>query len=386
MVIIAFLLKTMLVFTALFLLYNIFLKNTTFLRFRRWYLIGVPVLSFLIPYIITLLSPKYYCPEPGSVLAWIDGTVRHFSGTNWLIETWGIHLVNIIVVSILGLGFVLVTAKYAYSLWTMYQFMKESRFVSKNDRYTIRTGNKGNGCFCFLKTIYLCSPSLNEQNLRIILEHEKAHIRQKHYIDVWLSAMCDFFFWYCPFTKQFQLAWEEVLECLADHEAILSLKIEPIVYQSVLYSSMEYSNAFTNINTAFGRSMVAKRLLFISSKPSKIRRLLPKVVFCFVFLGIIATALVIMDVKISEFQKIIKIRNAGYDLHEVTTGYVLDSNTEKPVIRATVQGDQVSAVTDNDGFFFIKKTSSRLSVQHRAYKQMNTLATNGSIIKLSQQK
>lgn len=386
MVIIAFLLKTMLVFTALFLLYNIFLKNTTFLRFRRWYLIGVPVFSFLIPYIITLLSPKYYCPEPGSVLAWIDGTVRHFSGTNWLIETWGIHLVNIIVVSILGLGFVLVTAKYAYSLWTMYQFMKESRFVSKNDRYTIRTGNKGNGCFCFLKTIYLCSPSLNEQNLRIILEHEKAHIRQKHYIDVWLSAMCDFFFWYCPFTKQFQLAWEEVLECLADHEAILSLKIEPIVYQSVLYSSMEYSNAFTNINTAFGRSMVAKRLLFISSKPSKIRRLLPKVVFCFVFLGIIATALVIMDVKISEFQKIIKIRNAGYDLHEVTTGYVLDSNTEKPVIRATVQGDQVSAVTDNDGFFFIKKTSSRLSVQHRAYKQMNTLATNGSIIKLSQQK
>jgi len=383
MAIIVFLLKTMLVFGTLFSLYHLFLKNTTFLRLRRWFLTGIPIFSFVIPYIITLLTPKYFCPESGSVLAWIDGTMRHFAVTNWLMETWGIQLVNILVVSILGLGFALVTVKYAISLWSMYQFLKDSRFVSKNDMYTLRTGNNGNGCFCFLKTIYLCSPSLNEQNLNIILEHEKAHIRQKHYIDIWLSAMCDFFFWYCPFTKQFQLAWEEVLECLADREAIRTLRIEPIVYQSVLYSNMEYSNVYTTINPAFGRSMVAKRVLFISGKPSNIRRLIPNLVFCFVFLGIITTALAVMDVKIFKLQKIIKIRNAGYDLHEVTTGYVLDSYTEKPVIKATIQADHVSAVTDNDGFFFIKKTTSRLSVRHTAYKQKNTPATNGSIIKLN---
>jgi len=383
MAIIVFLLKTMFVFAALFSMYNLFLKNTTFLWLRRWYLIGVLIFSFLIPYITTLLTPKYYCPEPGSVLAWIDGTVRHFVLTNWLTETWGRQLVNILVISLLGLGFVLVTAKYTFSLWNMYRFLKDSRFVSKTGMYTLRTGNTGNGCFCFLKTIYLCGPSLNEQNINVILEHEKAHIRQKHYIDVWLSAMCDFFFWYCPFTKQFQLEWEEVLECLADREAIRTLRIEPIIYQSILFSSMEYSNVFTSINPAFGRSMVAKRLLFISTKPSNIRRLLPNLLFSFVIMCIITTALVIMDIKIFELRKINEIRNAGYDLHEVTTGYVLDSNTEKPIIKATVQGDHVSAVTDNDGFFFIKKTSSRLSVQHTAYNQMNTLATNGSIIKLS---
>ena len=383
MAILVFLLKTMFVFAALFSLYHFFLKNTTFLRLRRCYLIGVLFLSFLIPYISTLLTPKYYYPEPGSVLAWIDGTVRHFPVTNWLTEAWGRRLVNIFVISVLGLSFVLATAKYAYSLWQMYRFLKDSRLVSKNGMFTLRTGNKGNGCFCFLKTIYLYSPSLNEQNINIILEHEKAHIRQKHYIDVWLSATCDFFFWYCPFTKQFQLAWEEVLECLADREAIHALRIEPIVYQSVLYSNMEYSSIFTAINSAFGRSMVAKRLLFISSKPTHIRRLLPNLLFSSAILCIITATLAAMDVKIFELRKINEIRNAGYDLHEVTTGYVLDGNTEKPVIKATVQGDQTSAVTDSDGFFFIKKTTSQLSVRHASYNQKNTLATNGSIIRLS---
>jgi hypothetical protein len=285
-------------------------------------------------------------------------------------------------VSILGMGFMIVTVKYTFSLGEMCRFLKGSRLVTKNRQYTLRTGNKGNGCFCFLKTIYLCSPSLNEKNINIILEHEKAHIRQRHYIDICFSAICDFLFWYCPLIKQFQLAWEEVLECLADREAIRTLQIEPIVYQSVLYSNVEYSNVFTAINHAFGRSMVAKRLLFISSKPSAIKQVLPQLLFSFVVVCIITSALAVMDIKIFQLRKINEIRSAGYDMHEVTTGYVLDSSTEKPVTKATVKGDRMSAVTDNNGFFFIEKTSSRLSVQHRAYNQKNTIASNGSIIKI----
>ena len=382
MTIIVYLLKTTVVFVTLFSLYNLFLKNTTFLQLRRWYLSGALFLSFLIPWISTWLLPKHYYPEPGSFLAWIDGTVRHFPITNWLTASHGNQLVNILTMTILGVGFVLVAIKYTFSMGEMYRFLRGTRLVSKNRQYTIRTGNKGNGCFCFLKTIYLCGPSLNEQNINIILEHEKAHIRQRHYVDIFFSALCDFFLWYCPCTRQFQLAWEEVLECLADREAIRSLRIEPIVYQSVLYSNVEYSNVYTAVNQAFGRSMVAKRLLFISSKPSSIRRVLPHLFFSIAVVCVITTALAIADIKIFHLRKINEIRNAGYDLHEVTTGYVLDSSTKKPVTQATVKGDRMVAVTDNNGFFFIEKTSSKLSVQHKAYNQKNTIASNGSIIKI----
>ena len=368
MAVFLYLLKTMLVFVTLFALYHVFLKNITFLNLRRWYLVGTLFLSFLIPCISTLLLPKHFHPEPESVLAWIDETVRHFSFTSWLIESWAPDLGNMLATLVLGLVFVLVAVKYTYSLWTVYNFLKGSHLVSKNEQYTLRTGNKGNGCFCFLKTIYLCSPLLNEQNINVILEHEKAHIRQKHYLDICLSAMCDFFFWFCPFIKKFQLAWEEVLECMADREAIRALQIDPIVYQSVLYANVEYSNISTVFNQAFGRSMIAKRLLFISQKPTNNKRVLPHLLFSFIVASVITVSLAFVDTQIFQLQKIKEIRNAGYDLDEVTTGYVLDLYTEKPVNNAIVKGDDTIAVTDNDGFFFMK-TSSQLNIRHISYNQ-----------------
>ena len=358
MTVFVYLLKTMVVFVTLFLLYHISIEKTTFLRFRRWYLISMLFLSFLLPWVSTMLMPKYFNPEPESAMAWIDGTIRHFTFTKWLTESS--DLLNMIVVLVLGIGFALAAVKYSYTLGAMYRFLKRSHLVSKNEQYTLRTGNKGEGCFCFLKTIYLCNPSLNEQNINIILEHEKAHIQQKHYIDICLSAICDFFFWFCPVTKRFQRAWEEVLECQADRQAIRTLQIDPINYQSALYENIQYSNLTPIFNHAFGRSLVAKRLIFISQKPTKYKRMISRAVLSFVAVGIITVSLAFVDTQLFQLQKIKEIRNVGYDLHEITTGYVLDRNTEKPVINALVRGENAIAVTDSDGFFFMK-TSSHLS-------------------------
>jgi hypothetical protein len=282
------------------------------------------------------------------------------------------------------MGFAFVTVKYALSLAAMHRFMKGSRLVSKNNQYTLRTGNKGAGSFCFLKTIYLCGPLLNEKNMNIILEHEKAHIRQKHYLDIWLSAICDFFFWFCPFTKQFQRAWEEVLECLADHEAIRTLQIEPIAYQSVLYANVEYSSVLTSFNHAFGRSMIARRLLFISKEPTKRRRIIPPLFFTFVVAVIITAVFAVLDLQIFQLRKINDIRNAGYNFSEVTTGYVFDRNTEKPVTNAIIKADDAVAVTDKNGFFFIEKKSSKLTVQHVAYNKKVVMVADSSMIRMEQ--
>ena len=380
MVIFVFLLKTTVVFVTLFSLYQIFLKNTTFLRLRRWFLISTLFLSFLIPWASVLMFPKFCNPEHGTVLAWIDGILHRFAVSNLLEH----DLLNVFMITVLGVGFAFVTVKYTFSLVAICRFMKGSHLVSKNNQFTLRTGNKGAGSFCFLKTIYLCGPSLNEQNMNIILEHEKAHIRQKHYLDIWLSAICDFFFWFCPFTKQFQRAWEETLECLADREAIRVLQIEPIVYQSILYANVEYPSVLTTFNHAFGRSMIAKRLLFISKEPTKKRRIIPPLFFSFVVTGIITAVFASLDIQIFQLRRINEIRNAGYSFSEVTTGYVLDCDTEEPVSNAIVKANDAVAVTDKDGFFFIKKKSSTLTVQHVAYNKKEVSVADSSMIRMEQ--
>ena len=380
MTIFIYLLKTIVVFVTLFSLYQIFLKDITFLQLRRWYLICTLFLSFLIPCANMLLLPQFYFPEPKSVLARIDDAVRQYAFFSRISESLENNMDNMLVFFVLGTGFVLATIRYIFTLGAIYRFLKESHLISENEQYSLRTGNKGNSCFCFLKTIYLFSPSLNEQNINIILEHEKAHIRQRHYFDMWLSAICDFFFWFCPFIKYFRFAWEEVLECLADREAINTLQIEPIIYQSVLYANMGYSNSLPVFNYAFGRSLVAKRLLFISQKPTHIKRIVPRLLFFFVTVGFMITSLVLLDTQFSRLRKINEIRNTGYDLHEVITGYVVDSDTGKPVTHAIVKGNNAIAITDHDGFFFIEKASSKLSVQHIAYSNENTMASGELII------
>ncbi len=382
MSIIVYLMKTTIVFVTLFSLYNVFFRGITFLRLRRWYLNATLVLSFLIPSISPHILPCYYHPEHGSVLAWLNDAARQFIATSWLTEPSGDHLINILIITLFGISFAFVTVKYIISVVGMCKFLKNSPVIAKDKDCTLRTGHKGEGCFCFLKTIYLHSPSLNEQNVNIILAHEKAHIHQKHYVDMWILAICDYFFWFYPLIKQFKRAWEEVLECLADREAIHSLQIKPIVYQSALYSNMEYSSMQPFLNSAFGRSMIAQRLLFISKKPSSTKKILLKLGLPVLSICMLTTCLALMDIQIFQLQKINLIRNAGYELNEVTTGFVLDSDTGKPINNVIIQPEteDAFATTDKDGFFYIEKSTSKLKVLHVAYSKKNTTASNNLII------
>jgi len=360
MAVFVYFLKTMLAFTALFLLYRATVGNTTLLTLRRRCLFAMLPLSFLLPWASALL-PKYYLLEPESFLAWADATLRRFAFAGQIGAS--AELLDRTIYIALGAGFFAAAVKLALSLLSTRRFLKDSRLVTKNEHYTLRTGNNGKECFCFLKTIYLSNPLLNEQNLDIILEHEKAHVRQKHYLDVCFSALCGLLLWFFPLVKRFRSAWEEVLECMADRQVISALQIEPIAYQSALCASMGYSMECSNIpnpfNQAFGRSMLAKRLLFISRKPTEKKRLLPRAVLSLIAMATITAALAFMDAQIFKLQKIGEIRNAGYELHEVTAGYVFDCMTDMPVANAIIKGEGAIAVTDSDGFFFMKASPSR---------------------------
>ncbi len=343
------------------------------------------ILSFLIPWVTPYLISNYYHPNPQSLLARLDAAIRSFRGTSWLTEAWANHTINVFIIVTLATCFVLVVGKCLYHLIGMYRFFKDSTLLSKNEQYTLRSGTNGKGSFCFFKTIYLHSPSLSTQNIDIILEHEKAHIRQCHYIDLWVMTLCDCFFWFFPFIKRFQKAWEEVLECLADREAIDELQIKPIAYQTVLYSSVEYNTLALLPNSAFGRTMIAQRMLFLSKKPSCRKRMMFKMSLPIVAIGLLTMGLALVDEQVTQLQKINHIRESGYNLEDVTTGYVLDNKTGKPVSNAFIKLDKknVTTVSGDDGFFFIEKSKhSKINVLHIAYNYQLTPAAEDLIIRV----
>ncbi len=383
MAIVVYLLKTSVVFTVLFSLYNIFLKNVTFLRLRRWYLHVTLVLSFLIPWISSQLLPHYYT-YPTSFLVWLNSHITQY--TTWLTHPWINQVVYMAVIIALAINFIWVTIRYLFNLIKTRRFLHDGTVILKTKQYTLKTGNKGNGSFCFLRTIYLHHSSISEQNIHIIIEHEKAHIRQFHFIDMWLIALCDYFFWLYPFIKRFQKEWEEVLECLADQNAIDTLHIQPIAYQTALYASMEYAYMQSMLSSAFGRSLIAQRLQFLSRKPSCSKIIPFKLFLPFAIACILTFSLAFVDSQIYQLYKINHICQAGYNPDEVTTGYVFDTKTGKPIGNAIIQSGQEGTVTvtDNDGFFFIQKAAtSNINIQHIAYEDVSIkTASENLMIKL----
>ncbi len=384
MAVLVYLVKTTVVFVTLFSLYNVFLKDITFLKIRRWYLNGIVLLSFLIPGISPFIFSRHDYPEFGPFLTETSDFIRGNAITSWLTESWAIDFINTLVIIVIAVSFILVTTKYVWGLVGMFRFLKKSIVVSKNEQFVLRMGHKGKGCFSFVKTIYLYSPALNEQNIDIILEHEMAHVRQRHYIDTWLSAICDYFFWLHPFTGRFQKALEEVLECSADREAINNLRIKPITYQTALYAGMEYSGMQAGYNNAFGRSMIVQRLSFISKKPSCLKSVPIRLFIPFLSICALTVGFAFVDVKISQVEKINSIRNAGYEPNHVTMGYVIDNETEEPIENVIVRPEKggTPAITDHDGFFFIKKAGqSKLSIQHIAYRSETETLSKDLIIR-----
>lgn len=103
----------------------------------------------------------------------------------------------------------------------------------------------------------------------LIIEHENAHVSQKHWIDLNLVQGLCVLQWFNPFAWLFCKAVRENQEYLADEE-VLKKGISPVIYQAALINSMLNHTVF-NLTSSF-TSNKFKRIKMMkknSSKPIK---------------------------------------------------------------------------------------------------------------------
>jgi hypothetical protein len=103
--------------------------------------------------------------------------------------------------------------------------------------------------FSFFRFLFINQSSFSGAELAHVLEHEKAHIRQKHSMDQLFVHMLAVFQWFNPFAWQIRKALKTTHEYIADKQ-VLNRGIEPIDYQALLlrqvigYHSVELVNNF----------------------------------------------------------------------------------------------------------------------------------------------
>lgn len=101
------------------------------------------------------------------------------------------------------------------------------------------------------------SQNYSEDEKQQILTHEKAHIDQKHSVDILFVEILKVVFWFNPFIYLYKGLLEEVHEYAADH-AVIGKK------SPVMYSQLLVRTVFTKMGLAygsyFGRNKTLKRL------------------------------------------------------------------------------------------------------------------------------
>jgi hypothetical protein len=120
--------------------------------------------------------------------------------------------------------------------------------------------------FSFLHLIFINRQTLSEANHGAMLEHERVHIRQWHWLDLLLLELLVAVQWFNPFAWLFRRSVKELHEYLADEEV---LKQTPkLDYQMLLFSQVCGTNLYQPVN-GFKSSLTKKRILMMNNQRNK---------------------------------------------------------------------------------------------------------------------
>ena len=190
-----YILKTSVCLAVFYLFYRLLLSKETFHRFNRLALLGVLLLSCLVPLIEVTTQEASDMSQPFMALEEMflmveSAPVMEEASTPF---PWRALL---LLIYLLGILFFL--GRHLWSLGRMLRLLRTSRKESLEDGITLFVHDaKEVAPFSWMKSIAVSKYDL-EENGGAVLTHERAHIRNQHSWDLLLAEGCIFFQWFNP--------------------------------------------------------------------------------------------------------------------------------------------------------------------------------------------
>ena len=248
-----------------YLLYQLLLAKDKHFRFNRAFLLGGIFLSITLPLVTFNLSPVTDSPasfEGYIMLPAITITSVQTESVGFILKWWQV------------IGAIYFAGVLFYSIrliWQMAHIMRHLPLLNssreRKDCYTLVTTNGEIPTCSFFKFLFWDkSVKLDQEEKRQILEHELAHIKQWHSLDVLLIEMLRALFWFNPVIHLIKSRITEVHEFLADHYATKEIGVD--LYSKLLTLQIFKSFDFALSNN-FHKSQVLKRIRMLKSSKSK---------------------------------------------------------------------------------------------------------------------
>jgi beta-lactamase regulating signal transducer with metallopeptidase domain len=262
---ILYLLKSGILLLVFYTVYKLWLESEKMFRFNRAYLLGSLVFSVVVPLQLFSLKPLF---KNGLNTIQLEGIVIKTSNVvlNKSDITQTIFSILILLYIIVAL---LLIARFTLNLYSFYRKLKsnEAQFVNGDKVILIEESILPHP---FWNAIFI---NKNEFELGKIpselIIHEKAHIEQKHTLDVLFVELLQIVFWFNPFILLYKKAIKLNHEFLAD-EAVNKQFTSVADYQNLL---LDFASNKTTIALASNINylITKKRLLMMTKKESPIK-------------------------------------------------------------------------------------------------------------------
>jgi len=275
---------------AFYLIYIAFLAKEKTHRFNRFYLLITLFISLIVPFInLPPLAGLSTISTSAVSDNFVVNTVKQINDNSLQSVPMTNRQFSMLIFIYFSIGAIFLL-RFLFNLSRLVFIIRNQQSIkSRNASFILM--DKPIMPFTFLNYIFVNRQDyLSNQVDNLLLEHELAHVSQKHSIDVIIIELCQIFLWLNPILILYKKAIKLNHEFMADNSVIESSK-KPIAYQNLLVnvSSIQLSPYFAN---SFNSSLTKKRLIMISRKKSPIWVATSKKLLAIVVVVLISSAFV----------------------------------------------------------------------------------------------
>ena len=360
-----YILKSSVCLAMFYLFYRLLLSKETFHRFNRVALLGVLVLSFLVPLVevtsheYSEMSQPFLSLEEMLLMADIEpGGVLEETSVSF---PWRALMLLLYV-----LGILFFVVRHLWSLDRMLRLLRASDKESLDGGITLYIHkNKEVAPFSWMKNIAVSKSDL-EESRDAVLTHERAHVHNLHSWDLLLAEVGVFFQWFNP------AAWllKQELQAIHEYEAdewVIKNGIDAKRYQLLLIKKAVGARLYSIANS-FNHSSLKKRItMMIKKKSNPWARLKYAYVLPLATVAVAAFARPeisneldeISSAKVNDLTSIVKaeevksVENSSDEKFKLSGTVVEATRKNVPVMGASViiKGTTMGTLTDLDGKF-----------------------------------
>lgn len=362
-----FLLKSTACLAIFLAFYKLVLENESIHHFKRFYLLGALIVSFVIPNLVFIEYIDVVQPNMESFSPIVD------QGTNAIIEQpvpqtsvfdWQLLLWIIYGLGIIGFGLRFI----ANLLRIRLRIKKNPKF--KDNFVTKVLLTQTLPPHTFLNFIFLNQQQFEAKNIpHEVLLHEETHARQRHSLDILLIELLQVILWFNPLIYLFKSSIKLNHEFLAD-KAVIKKNLDHSQYQNTLLSYL--SNGIENhqsvgIANAINYSSIKKRFTVMKTNTSKksfvLRSLLLLPLTALLLFGFSEKKTITRTTPVKFTETSLYPENKSFETTDGISsrsiqlaGLILDSETLLPLEKAIITDSEGTtlAKTDNNGYYNIE--------------------------------